>query len=47
MCLGAWSNLGYVMDLDLKSAVSSPEIPEDEEEEDLPENWDDILEVLE
>ena len=47
MCLGAWSNLGLVKDIDLKLAVSSPDIPEDEEEEDLSENWDDISEILE
>ena len=46
MCLGAWSKLGYVMDMDLKVAVSSLEILEDEKEEDLPENWDDMLEIL-
>ena len=47
MCLGAWSDLGLVKDIDLKLAVSSPDIPEDEEEEDLSENWDDISEILE
>ena len=35
------------IDLIIKSAVSSPEILDDEEEEDLPENWDEILEVVE
>ena len=37
MCLSAWSLLGYV---DIKAVVCSPEIPEDEEEGDLPQDWD-------
>jgi hypothetical protein len=45
MCLGAWSILGYVQDMDLKAVVSSPEIPEGEEEEDLPQDWDVINEL--
>jgi hypothetical protein len=47
MCLGAWSILGFVKDMDLKSVVSLPEIPEGEEEDRLSENWDNIAENLE
>lgn len=42
MCLGAWSELGYVNATDIKSALSLPEIPADENEEDLPQDWDAI-----
>jgi hypothetical protein len=42
MCVGAWSLLGYVLDIDIKSVVSSPEIPVDEKEEDLCQDWDAI-----
>ena len=44
MCLGSWSILGFVHDVDLRTVVTSPEIPEGEKEEDLAQNWDDIAE---
>ena len=40
MCLGVWSLLGYVHDNDVKAAALLPEI--DEEDEDLPADWDAI-----
>jgi hypothetical protein len=40
MCVGCWSLLGYVLDIDIKSVVSSPEIHEDENEEELSQDWD-------
>ena len=46
MCLGAWSILGFVKDMDLKLVVSLPEIPEGEKEDGLPEDWDNIAEDL-
>jgi hypothetical protein len=42
MCLGAWSKLGFVRDIDVKTVVSLPEIPADEKEDDLPQDWDSI-----
>ena len=42
MCVGAWSLLGYVKDIDIKSVVSSPELRADEEEDELAYNWDAI-----
>ena len=42
MCVGAWSQLGYVQDIDLKSVVTLLEIPVDEKEDDLPQDWDAI-----
>jgi hypothetical protein len=39
LCLGVWSLMGYVKDKDIKSATVLPEI---DEEEDLPEDWDAI-----
>ena len=43
LCLGEWSLFGYVQDIDLRSVVSSSEIPVDEEEDDLPRDWDAIV----
>jgi hypothetical protein len=47
MCVGAWSLRGYVHDNDIKSAISSKdsEIPLDGKEEDLPEDWDAIIDI--
>ena len=42
MCVGAWSLLGYVKDFDIKSVVSSAEIPVDEKEDELAYDWDAI-----
>lgn len=44
MCLGAWSALGFVQNVDITVVVSSPEIPEGEEEDDLPQDWDVMVE---
>jgi hypothetical protein len=45
MCLGAWSILGLVLDMDLKAVVSSAEIPEGGKEDELPQDWDIIAEI--
>jgi hypothetical protein len=45
MCLGDWSVLGFLLDSDLKYVVSSPEIPKGEEEDELPQDWDNIAEM--
>lgn len=42
MCLGVWSQLGYVQDIDIKAVVSLPEIPAGEKENDLSQDWDSI-----
>jgi hypothetical protein len=43
MCLGVWSQLGFVTDSDVKAAVILPELHADEEEE-VPElHWDKIF----
>jgi hypothetical protein len=42
MCLGIWSRLGYVKDSDIKAVVVLPEVPVDEEEEELAVGWDSI-----
>ena len=46
MCLGVWSRLGYVQDVDIKAVVSLPEIPADGKEDDLPQDWDGLVEYL-
>jgi hypothetical protein len=38
MCVGAWSLMGYVKDIDVKAVAVLPEVDGDEEE--LEENWD-------
>jgi hypothetical protein len=40
MCLGAWSLMGYVKDIDIKAVTILPDLQEDEEEEPLDDNWD-------
>jgi hypothetical protein len=40
MCLGAWSLMGYVKDIDLKAVTILPDLQEGEEEEPLDDNWD-------
>ena len=42
MCLGVWSRLGYVKDSDIKTVVVLPEVPADEDEEELAVGWDSI-----
>ena len=41
LCLGAWSQMDYVKDQDIKAAIVLPEVELDEVE-DLPEDWDTI-----
>ena len=41
MCLGVWRKMGYVKDMDMKSATILPEV--DGEEEELAKNWDNIV----
>ena len=41
LCLGVWSQMGYVRDQDIKAATILPEV-ELEEVEDLQEDWDAI-----
>ena len=40
MCLGEWSRMGYVKDIDIKSVVMQPEVPAEEKEGDLIDGWD-------
>ncbi|KAJ3513591.1 hypothetical protein NLJ89_g2860 [Agrocybe chaxingu] len=42
ICLGCWSNLGYVKDADVKAVTVLPEVPAGEEEEELAAGWDAI-----
>jgi hypothetical protein len=42
MCLGAWSLMGYVKDIDVKAVTVLPDLKEGEEEEPLADNWDSI-----
>ena len=46
MCLGVWSQLGCVQDVDIKAVVSLPEIPADGKEDDLSQDWDRLIEYL-
>ena len=39
MCLGVWSQLGYVKDSDIEAVVSLPEVPVNEIEEALAVGW--------
>jgi hypothetical protein len=43
MCLGAWSLMGYVKDIDIKAVTALPDLKEDEEEEPLDNDWDFIM----
>jgi hypothetical protein len=43
MCLGVWSQLGFVSDLDVKAAVILPELHADEDEKELELHWDKIF----
>jgi hypothetical protein len=40
MCVGEWSQLGYVKDNDIRAAATLPEVEGDEEE--LARDWDSI-----
>jgi len=40
LCLEVWSKMGYVKDIDLKSAASLPEV--DGEEDELAYDWDSV-----
>jgi hAT family C-terminal dimerisation region len=42
LCLGIWSEMGYVKDKDVKAATVLPEVGSDEEEDDLGDDWDAI-----
>ena len=42
MCLGVWSILSYVKDVDVKAVVILPELHADEEEGELELDWDKI-----
>ena len=41
LCLGIWSEMGYVKDKDVKAATVLPEVDSDDEDE-LDDNWDAI-----
>ena len=41
LCLGIWSEMGYVKDKDVKAATVLPEVGSDEED-DLVDDWDAI-----
>jgi hypothetical protein len=41
LCLGVWSQMGYVKDMDVKAATVLPEVNSDEED-NLPHDWDTI-----
>jgi hypothetical protein len=43
MCLGAWSLMGYVKDIDIKAVTALPDLQEDEEEDILDDDWDLIM----
>ena len=43
MCLGVWSRLGYVRDIDIKAVVILPELPANTKEAKLAADWDAIL----
>jgi hypothetical protein len=40
MCLGGWSQLGYVKDKDIFAITEQPEV--EGKEEELPDGWDAI-----
>ena len=42
LCLGIWSNMGYVRDKDVKAATVLPEVGSDEDDDGLGDNWDAI-----
>jgi hypothetical protein len=42
LCLGIWSEMGYVRDKDVKAATVLPEVGSDEGEDDLSDDWDAI-----
>ena len=42
LCLGVWSEMGYVRDQDVKAATILPEVEQGDEDEDLPDDWDAI-----
>jgi len=42
LCLGVWSQMGYVKDQDIKAATILPEVELGDEAENLPEDWDAI-----
>ena len=42
LCLGIWSEMGYVRDKDVKAATVLPEVGLDEGEDDLSDDWDAI-----
>jgi len=39
MCIGEWSRLGYMNDIDIKDAVAQPEVPMNAKEDQLAEGW--------
>ncbi len=43
ICLGTWSLIGYVKDVDVKAVTVLPDLREDENEEPLAEDWDLII----
>jgi hypothetical protein len=42
LCLGIWSEMGYVRDKDVKAATVLPEVGSDEEDDNLGDDWDAI-----
>jgi hypothetical protein len=43
MCLGVWSNMGYIEDRDVKAVTALPDIVDGQEEGKPDENWDMIF----
>ena len=43
MCLGVWSRLGYVKDIDIKAVVILPEVPGNKKEDEVAVGWDAIV----
>jgi hypothetical protein len=46
MCLGVWSRLRYVQDIDIKAVVASLGIPVDGKEDEPPQDWDSIEDLV-
>ena len=44
MCLGVWSSLGYVKDSYIKAVIALPEVPTNQQEDQLVAGWDSVLE---
>lgn len=43
MCLGVWSRLGYVNDIDIKAVVILPEVSTNTKDAEIAVGWDAIV----